>query len=295
MMTTDEIALKRRTACLSVLSNTLLVIGKLSIGLLTGTVSLISEAIHSVSSQLSLRRAKFSTSCLAVRGISCLPPDQDHDYGHGKVENVSAAFESLLIIVAALSILYEAAGKFFHPQIPESLDWAIVIMLASSLINAVVSARLYYVGEKTGSEALKADGMHLRADVWTSAAVMAGIFLMKITGWAILDPLIACLVALGILRVGYKMCRRSYDDLTDASLSDAEESKIGHIIMETPGVKGYHHLRTRISGSETIMDFHLELDRTLPLSQAHAISDKVESALQKKYGPCDPMIHLDPR
>lgn len=288
-MTTDEITLKRRTACLSVLSNTLLVIGKLSIGILTGTVSLISEAIHSGVDLLAA-----AIACLAVRK-SCLPPDQDHDYGHGKVENVSAAFESLLIIVAALSILYEAAGKFFHPQVPESLNLAIVIMLASSLINAIVSARLYYVGEKTGSEALKADGMHLRADVWTSAAVMAGIFLMKVTGWAILDPLIACLVALGILRVGYKMCRRSYDDLTDASLSDDEESKIGHIIMETPGVKGYHHLRTRISGSETIMDFHLELDRTLPLFQAHAISDKVESALQKKYGPCDPMIHLDPR
>lgn len=288
-MTTDEITLKRRTACLSVLSNTLLVIGKLSIGILTGTVSLISEAIHSGVDLLAA-----AIACLAVRK-SCLPPDQDHDYGHGKVENVSAAFESLLIIVAALSILYEAVGKFFHPQVPESLNLAIVIMLASSLINAIVSARLYYVGEKTGSEALKADGMHLRADVWTSAAVMAGIFLMKVTGWAILDPLIACLVALGILRVGYKMCRRSYDDLTDASLSDDEESKIGHIIMETPGVKGYHHLRTRISGSETIMDFHLELDRTLPLSQAHAISDKVESVLQKKYGPCDPMIHLDPR
>jgi cation diffusion facilitator family transporter len=288
-MTTDEITLKRRTACLSVLSNTLLVIGKLSIGILTGTVSLISEAIHSGVDLLAA-----AIACLAVRK-SCLPPDQDHDYGHGKVENVSAAFESLLIIVAALSILYEAVGKFFHPQVPESLNLAIVIMLASSLINAIVSARLYYVGEKTGSEALKADGMHLRADVWTSAAVMAGIFLMKVTGWAILDPLIACLVALGILRVGYKMCRRSYDDLTDASLSDDEESKIGHIILETPGVKGYHHLRTRISGSETIMDFHLELDRTLPLSQAHAISDKVESALQKKYGPCDPMIHLDPR
>lgn len=288
-MTTDEITLKRRTACLSVLSNTLLVIGKLSIGILTGTVSLISEAIHSGVDLLAA-----AIACLAVRK-SCLPPDQDHDYGHGKVENVSAAFESLLIIVAALSILYEAVGKFFHPQVPESLNLAIVIMMASSLINAIVSARLYYVGEKTGSEALKADGMHLRADVWTSAAVMAGIFLMKVTGWAILDPLIACLVALGILRVGYKMCRRSYDDLTDASLSDDEESKIGHIIMETPGVKGYHHLRTRISGSETIMDFHLELDRTLPLSQAHAISDKVESALQKKYGPCDPMIHLDPR
>ena len=170
MMTTDEIALKRRTACLSVLSNTLLVIGKLSIGLLTGTVSLISEAIHSGVDLLAA-----AIACLAVRK-SCLPPDQDHDYGHGKVENVSAAFESLLIIVAALSILYEAAGKFFHPQIPESLDWAIVIMLASSLINAVVSARLYYVGEKTGSEALKADGMHLRADVWTSAAVMQGFF-----------------------------------------------------------------------------------------------------------------------
>lgn len=288
-MTKDDIALKRRTAHLSVLSNTLLVFGKLSIGLMTGTVSLISEAIHSGVDLLAA-----AIACLAVRK-SCLPPDQDHDYGHGKVENVSAAFESLLIIVAALGILYEAVGKFFQPQIPESLDLAIAVMLASSLINAVVSARLYHVGEKTGSEALKADGMHLRADVWTSAAVMTGIFLMKVTGWAILDPLIACVVALGILRVGYKMCRRSYDDLTDASLSPAEESRIGHIILATPGVMGYHHLRTRVSGSATVMDFHLELDKSLPLAQAHAISDKVESALHREYGPCDSMIHLDPR
>lgn len=288
-MVQDEAVLKRRTAWLSVISNTVLVIGKLSIGLLTGTVSLVSEAIHSGVDLL----AAF-IACLAVRKAS-LPPDKDHDYGHGKVENVSAAFESLLIIVAALGIIYESSGKFFAPQTPQSLDLALAVMLGSSLINAVVSARLYHVGEKTGSEALKADGMHLRADVWTSAAVMAGIFLMKITGWAILDPLIACIVAVGILRVSYKMCRRSYDDLTDASLSDSEEKRIGSIILETPGVMGYHHLRTRISGTETMMDFHLELDKGLPLIQAHAISEKVETALHREYGPCDPIIHLDPR
>lgn len=289
-MVQNVIQLKNRTAHLSVISNTILVIGKLVVGFSTGTVSIISEGIHSGVDLLAA-----AIACLAVKKSS-VPPDADHDYGHGKVENVSAAFESLLIIAAALGILYESTGKFFVPQeTPQGLHWAIAVMAVSAIINAVVSQRLFMVGKKTASEALKADGMHLRADVWTSAAVMTGVALMLITGWTWIDPLIACIVACGILRVGYKMCRKSYDDLTDTSLSSVEESRIGHIIMANPGVLGFHHLRTRAVGEMTVLDFHLEVDRAIPVYKAHAISDAVVSSLKSKYGPCDPMIHIDPK
>ncbi|MCH4167316.1 MAG: cation diffusion facilitator family transporter [Megasphaera sp.] len=289
-MSQTAIQLKNRTAHLSVISNTILVIGKLTIGLTTGTVSIISEGIHSGVDLLAA-----AIACLAVKKSS-VPPDIDHDYGHGKVENVSAAFESLLIIMAALVIFYEAVGKLFTPQeMPQGLYWAIGVMAVSSIINAFVSQRLFRVGKKTGSEALKADGMHLRADVWTSAAVMTGVALMKITGWTWIDPLIACLVACGILRVGYKMCRKSYADLTDESLSTMEENRIGRIIMNNPGVLGFHHLRTRAVGETTVLDFHLEVDRAMPVYKAHAISDAVVLALKSQYGPCDPTIHIDPK
>ncbi len=288
-MSEQEIALKQKTARLSIISNTTLVIAKLVIGFMTGTVSLISEGIHS-----GVDLVAAGIAFMAVKK-SAEPPDKEHDYGHGKVENVSAAVEALLIIVAALYIVYEAAGKFTAAHVPQSLDLAIVVMLASSLINAVVSHRLYKVGEMTGSEALKADGMHLRTDVWTSAGVLVGIILIKVTGLPWLDPAIACLVAAGILRVGYKMCRDSYDLLIDASLSEEEEARIGHIITAIPGVMGYHHLRTRMAGQVAVMDFHLELDKTLSLGQAHAISHEVANSLHAQYGPCDPTIHLDPR
>jgi cation diffusion facilitator family transporter len=288
-MSTEEIQLKHRTARLSVCSNIILVIFKLIVGIMTGTVSIISEAIHS---GVDLMAA--AIAFMAVKKSS-LPPDTDHDYGHGKVETISAAFESLLIILAALVILYEAIGKFTAPQEPQSLNLAILVMFGSSLINLFVSKRLYTVGEQTGSDALKADGLHLRVDVWTSAAVMIGIALMKITGFLWIDPLIACFVAVGIMRVGYKMCRTSCDSLTDISLDDTEEKRIGEIILTTPGVLGYHHLRTRMAGQEILMDFHLEVDRMLPLYKAHAISEKVERSLQENYRDCDPIIHIDPR
>lgn len=290
-MTSDERTLKKRTAALSVFSNTALVIGKLAVGMLTGTVSIISEGIHSGVDLLAA-----AIAWMAVKASS-LPPDETHDYGHGKIETVSAAVESILIVVAALAIFHEAWQKFLVPQtMPEDgLYLAIGVMSASSLVNAVVSQRLFAVGKQTGSAALQADGMHLRADVWTSAGVLAGLVLMKLTGWAWIDPLVACLVAAGILRVGIMMCRKSYDELVDTSLSQLEENRIGRIILDNPGVLGYHHLRTRVVGTTTVLDFHLEVDKSLPVYKAHAISDAVEFSLHAKYGSCDPTIHIEPR
>lgn len=288
-MSEKELQLKHCTARLSVMSNLTLVICKLIVGLLTGTVSIISEAIHSGVDLLAS-----SISYMAVKK-SAEPPDTEHDYGHGKVENVSAAAESLLIIVAALFILHEAVSKFLVPQTPQGLDLAIAVMVVSSILNIAVSQRMYKIGKQTQSAALMAEGLHLRTDVWTSVAILLGIVLMKFTGFLWLDPAMACCVAIGIIHAAYKMFRRSYNSLIDTSLSDTEEAQIGDIILATPGVIGYHHLRTRKAGEKTVMDFHLELDKDLPLEEAHAISEEVEHSLHRQCGPCDPTIHVEPR
>lgn len=288
-MSESEILLKRRTARLSVISNFVLVLCKLIVGLLTGTVSIISEAIHS-----GVDLMASTISFMAVRKSS-EPPDEAHDYGHGKVENVSAAAESLLIIAVGIFILIGAASKFSAPQLPQSLDLAIGVMVVSSALNAAVSYRMYCIGKQTGSAALQAESLHLRTDVWTSIAVLTGIVLMKITGFLWIDPAIACCVAVGIMRAGYHMGRNSYNTLIDTSLSVADEDTIGHIITSVPGVIGYHHLRTRKAGEVTVMDFHLEMDKDLPLEKAHAIATQVEKNLREQVGPCDPTIHLEPR
>ena len=288
-MSESEILLKRRTARLSVMSNATLVLCKLIVGILTGTVSVVSEAIHSGVDLLAS-----TTSFMAVRKSS-EPPDETHDYGHGKVENVSAAAESVLIILAGIFILREAIEKIIAPQPSQSLDLAIAVMAVSSLINVAVSQRMHMIGKRTGSAAIQAEALHLRSDVWSSAAVLTGIVLMKLTGYAWIDPVIAVCVAVGIMSMGAKMFRQSYNMLMDASLSPAEEAAIGSIIMGTPGVMGYHHLRTRKAGEKTVLDFHLELDKDMALQDAHAISEEVEQSLHHHCGPCDPTIHVEPR
>ena len=182
-------ALKHRTAYLSIMSNTTLVLLKLAIGIYVGAVSLISEALHSGVDLIAALIAFW-----AVRK-SVMPPDMQHDYGHGKFENLSAAVEALLIVAAALGILYESVSKFGESAVPEFLEYGIAIMCISIVINLIVSRRLISVAWQTGSQALEADGLHLQSDIWTSVGVLVGLALMKITGIALLDPLIAVFVA----------------------------------------------------------------------------------------------------
>ena len=168
-------ALKHRTAYLSIMSNTTLVLLKLAIGIYVGAVSLISEALHSGVDLIAALIAFW-----AVRK-SVMPPDMQHDYGHGKFENLSAAVEALLIVAAALGILYESVSKFGESAVPEFLEYGIAIMCISIVINLIVSRRLISVAQQTGSQALEADGLHLQSDIWTSVGVLAGLALMKMT------------------------------------------------------------------------------------------------------------------
>jgi len=279
---------KQHTARLSIFSNTILVLLKLIVGFSVGAVSLISEAMHSSVDLLA--------SLIAFWAVkkSVAPPDEEHDYGHGKYENLSAAVEAVLIVGAALGIVYEAMKKFHEKTVPDGLEYGILIMVLSIGINFLVSRRLVAVGKETQSQALEADGLHLQSDIWTSVGVLAGLALMQVTGWAWIDPIIAIFVAGIIFRAGGHMVHESVMALTDESLPESEEEKIGRIIRSCPEVRGYHCLRTRRSGSYNLLDVHVLFDGRMHLAQVHAICDEIDQKIRAEFGTFDVMIHPEP-
>ncbi len=280
--------LKRSTAKLSVASNTLLVLLKLVVGYYAGAVSIISEAAHSGVDLIAALVAFY-----AVRK-SGKPPDTNHAYGHGKIENLSGVIEAVLIIVAAVWIIIEAAGKLNSPNLPEFLEYGIAIMLVSIIVNYWVSGRLFKVAEATCSHALEADALHLRADIWTSLGVLIGLAAIKITGYTWIDPVIAIVVALVVFKAGYSMTKKSLYELTDVSLPPEEEAIIMEILNEHSKIISFHRLRTRRSGSYRLIDMHIILDKNMHLDKAHAVCDQIEIEIKSRLGLCDVIIHLEP-
>ncbi len=287
-METDYNQLKQQTARLSVMSNTLLVLVKLIVGITSGAVSIISEAAHSAVDLIAALVAY-----VAVKKSS-KPPDDQHAYGHGKIENLSAAFEAVLIVLAALWIVYESVGKIATPHAPEYLEYGLLVMALSVVVNYWVSDRLYYVAQLTGSHALEADALHLRADIWTSVGVFTGLAIMKVTGSYWLDPVIAIAVAVIVFKAGFNMTMKSIYELTDVSLPLEEEEAIRTIVSSHPAVIAFHQLRTRRSGSFRLIDMHLVLKKDMHLDKAHAVCDEIEVLIKAEFNPCDVIIHLEP-
>lgn len=287
MVETDD-ELKQHTAWLSIISNSILVVLKLCVGFYTGAVSLVSEAIHS--------GIDLVAALIAFWAVhkSVVPPDVEHDYGHGKYEDISAAVEALLIVLAAVAIVYEAVQKMLAPSETQFLEYGIAIMGISIVINFFVSRRLITVARKTASQALEADGLHLQADIWTSVGVLAGLCGMKLTGWHWLDSAIAVFVACIIFKAGWGMVVRSTMELTDASLPAEDEEKIGEIFSRQPDVLGYHCLRTRRSGSYKMLDVHLLFAAEMPLGRVHEICDELEGEIRRQFGSFDVLIHAEP-
>jgi cation diffusion facilitator family transporter len=280
--------LKKRAALISVVSNISLIVLKLAAGLFTGSLSIISEAAHSAVDLLA--------ACVAYLAVKKAgkPPDGEHAYGHGKIENLSAAFEALLIVGAAVFIFYEAVGKLFAANTPEFLEYGILVMFFSMAVNFFVSSYLYKIAKQTGSRALEADALHLRADIYTCGGVLAALAAMKVTGIYWLDPGAAILVAFLILKAAYDLTKKNLNELTDASLSKAEEKIIYDLAKNHPLVISLHKLRTRSSGCNKIIDMHLILKKDMPLDQAHAVSDEIEEVIKKSVPNCDITIHLEP-
>lgn len=289
---------KRKTgvALLAVASNTSLVVLKLIVGLLTGSVSVISEAVHSGVDLIAAVIAWF-----AVR-TSGQPADEEHPFGHGKFENISGAIEALLIFVAAGWIIYEAIKKLIHPEQVESLGLGVIVMLVSAVVNVIVSQMLFKVGRETDSVALQADAWHLRTDVYTSAGVMAALAVVWLghrftppieLHW--IDPVAAILVALMIVRAAYHLTRESARDLLDVSLPRDEEDWIrGRITRWSPTVRGFHRLRTRKSGAHRFIQFHLLVDGEMSVDESHRVHDEVVAAIKDHYPGSNIVIHMEP-
>ncbi|MBP2642113.1 MAG: Cobalt-zinc-cadmium resistance protein [Firmicutes bacterium] len=208
---------RRKFALLSIFSNTLLIAFKVTAGILSGSVSIISEAIHSLMDLVASFVAFLSVSS------SAKPADKNHPYGHGKIENISGIVEGVLIFIAAGMIITEAVKKIWAPSEIEHASIAIAVMTISAIINFLVSRKLYQVSKEEDSMALEADALHLKTDVYTSLGVGVGILLIKLTGFTVLDSIVAIMVALLIIKEAWVLCKNAFDYLIDVRLSDEEE------------------------------------------------------------------------
>src|SRR5512137_1892342 len=285
--------LKEKTARLSVLSNTGLVLMKFVVGFAIGSVSIISEAIHSSMDLIASVIAFFS-----VRK-SAEPPDAAHSFGHGKFEDLSGLIEALRIFVAAILIIYEAAKKLLGQTSvelqPEMIIFGIAVMGISALANWYVSHRLFIVAKQSESIALESDAWHLRTDIYTSLGVFAGLVLIHFTGNPVFDPLFALGVAVVIMKAAFDLTKRSLSDLIDHSIPEKDETRIKEIICEHSSIyAGFRDLKTRRSGPEIFIEFHLVVPGDISVAQSHDLTDHLESDLNTEYPRATITIHVEP-
>lgn len=282
---------KKNAAMLSILSNTSLIVLKFAVGIISGSISIISEALHSGSDWLASVITFFSVS------ESSKPADDEHPFGHGKYEDLSSLIEGILIILAAVYIVYASVKKLiFSPTIRIGVDLGLIVMFVSVIANTLVSIYLFKVAKRTDSAALYADGEHLRTDVYSSLAVLLGLLLVKITGNVIFDPLVAIVVAAIIFVAGYKICKKAQINLLDTSLSDEENSRIKDIVLgyKEKGVLSLKNLRTRKAGFKKNIEMTLIVERAMHISTAHELCDKIEDDIEERLENTDTTIHLEP-
>ena len=281
---------KLKAAYISVVSNTILTLSKIGIGISGKSMAVISEGLHSGIDLLASVIAAFAIK------KALIPPDKDHQYGHAKYENISGVVEALLITIAGGIIVYEAVHKLIKGSTElHYLDWGIYIMIISVIANIIVSSYLFKVGRKTDSMALMADGWHLRTDVYTSLGVLAGLIVIKYTGLVWLDSVVAILVALWIIWVSFKLLMEAGGGLTDKALPPEEEELIKSIILEHyKFFVEFHKLRTRKAGNERHIDLHLVIKPDTTTEKAHNLCDHLEKEINRKLPNCKILIHVEP-
>jgi cation diffusion facilitator family transporter len=274
-------------ARLSIFSNTLLIILKLVVGLISGSVSIISEAIHS-----SMDLLAAVIAFLSVR-VSDNPPDSRHPYGHGKIENISGVIEALLIFLASMWIIYEAVKKLLGEKIElESIALGSIVMLVSAIVNIIVSRKLYKVARETKSVALEADALHLKTDVYTSLGVAVGLVLIFFTGINWLDPVVAIMVAIFIIRESYHLLTKAFTPLLDTAWEDEEIKELEKTLKSLE--VNYHDLRTRLAGNYRFIELHIQIPENESVGNAHRYCDKIEYELTSNYKNLSVTIHVEP-
>lgn len=256
---------------------------------LTGSISLYSDALESV---VNVVAASFALTALR---ISIRPPDENHPFGHSKAEYFSAVAEGVLIVVAALEIVRAAWFRIVSPVALSGLGTGLVISVLATVVNGSLAAFLVQTGRRQRSPALVADGKHLFVDVVTTSGVLAGIGIASLTQWWILDPLIALLVAVNILRVGAQIVKESIGGLMDVTLPDDQMQMIETTIKDNmKGALEVHALRSRHAGRRTFVEFHLVVPENMSVSSAHKICNRLEDVIKKCVPGSEITIHVEP-
>jgi cation diffusion facilitator family transporter len=281
---------KSGAAALSIVSNSILIALKLAAGAITGSIAIITEAIHSL--------VDLVASVIAFVSVrkADVPADEEHPYGHEKVENLAANIEGILILVGAAVIFYEATHRLVAGSAVESLGVGIGVMAFSVVANLVVSGVLYRRAREHDSAALEGDAAHLRADALTSAGVLVGLGLVEVTGAAAFDSITALVVAAAIVVAGIRIIRRSSGVLVDEALPGEEMDRIEAAIAaaRTPEVAGYHKLRARRAGSRRYIDFHVQYRSGTTLERAHDLAHQMRAAIESAIPHAEVLIHAEP-
>ncbi|TDA64469.1 MAG: cation transporter [Clostridia bacterium] len=273
----------------SIISNSCLVAGKLAAGTSAGSVSIISEALHS-----GLDLAAALIAFFSIRAAS-RPADEIHQYGHGKIENISGSIEAGLILLAAVWIIYDALTSLALGPAPEALGLGMLVMGLSAAVNWYLSRYLLRVARNEESIALEADAMHLRTDVYTSAGVVVGLAVIYLTGYLFLDSLIALAVAGMIIKAGITLLREAASPLVDVRLPEGEEQAIRDIIQQHAGqYVEFHRLRTRRAGPVRYVDLHLVVPHNLHVDEVHRICEAIEREVEARFPASQVLIHVEP-
>jgi cation diffusion facilitator family transporter len=281
---------KSGAAALSIASNSILIALKLAAGAITGSIAIITEAIHSL-----IDLVASVIAFISVRKAD-EPADEEHPYGHEKVENLAANIEGILILVGAAVIVYEATHRLVAGSQVEALGVGIAVMGFSVVANLVVSANLYRQARIHESPALEGDAAHLRTDALTSAGVLVGLGLVEITGVVAFDSITALLVAGAIVWAGIAIIRRSSGVLVDETLPAAEMDRIEQAIAtaRTPEVAGYHKLRARRAGRRRHIDFHVQYRSGTSLERAHELAHEMRDSIEAEIPQAEVLIHVEP-
>lgn len=280
---------KKFAAGVSITSNALIIFAKFAAGLISGSISIISEAVHSLSDFL----ASILTFFAVTR--SAEPADKGHPFGHGKYEDMSGFIEGGLIIFAGLYIIYEALSKLISGHhINAEPASGIYVMGFAALVNTLVSRYLFAVAKKSDSVSLYADAKHLSTDIFSSLGVLLGLVLIKITGLTILDPVIALVVAVIILKSGFSIAKETLNNLLDGSISSEDIRTIEKILESNSVIKGYKTIKGRKAGQCKEIEMTLLFNPDMKLCCCHNICDQVENQIRDALGNVTIVTHAEP-
>jgi ferrous-iron efflux pump FieF len=278
-----------RTPLIAVAAAAFLVALKGTAAWTTGSLALGSAALDS------LIDVFISGANFLVLRRSALPPDEDHAYGHGKFENLAAFAQGLFLVVAAAGLVWTGVRQLIAGGAPEETGWGIVVLAVSLVVSFAVARTLERAAVRSGSPALKADSLHYAADLWVNGAALLALLVVRFTGWAAADALVALVVATYVFKTGASLALEAAGDLSDRGLPEEELRRIASIVSGfAPEVAGMHDLKTRRSGGQRFIEFHLEIPSATSFQEAHDLTVKVLRAVEGEMPRSKVFVHGDP-